>query len=82
MATGTISFLKNIIGCGRYDEFKYIAKRYIPIASIFLVVVFALTYFFYWSVLSWILNLITGTSLIFLLGGDGAGHLVPVLHLY
>lgn len=65
MATDTISFLKNIIGCDRYDEFRCIAIRYIPIASIFLIVVFALTYFFYWSVLSWILNLITGTSLIF-----------------
>jgi len=66
MATETTSFIKSILGTNTYAEFKGYAKKYIPIATIVLVILLVLTYFFHWGFLSSILNLITGTSLIFI----------------
>lgn len=66
MATETYTFLKNIIGRNIYNELKRDTKRYIPVATLVLVVVLVLTHFFHWKILSWILNLITGTSLVFI----------------
>ena len=66
MVTDTSSWLKKTIGQETYNNFKGVANRCIPIASIIIIAVIALTQFFYWEWLSWILNLITGTSLIFI----------------
>lgn len=66
METETYTFLKNIIGRNIYNELKRDAKQCIPVATVVLIVVLVLTYFFHWKILSWILNLITGTSLIFI----------------
>ena len=66
MTTETFSFIKDILGKNTYNEFKVYAKQYIPIATVVLIVVLALTYFFHWWLLSRILSIITGTSLIFI----------------
>lgn len=66
MATEKYSFIKEVMGRNTYEQSKEYAEKYIPLATIVLLIVLALTYFFHWGILSFILNLIFGTSLIFL----------------
>lgn len=61
-----MSFLKRIIGVDTYDEYKDKAKICIPYVTVILAFIFLLTFYFNWIVLSWILNLLSGTSIIFL----------------
>lgn len=65
MKIDNMSFLKKLIGRDAYDQGLDIAEVIIPIATVTLVIVFTLTFFVHWSILSAVLNLITGTSIIF-----------------
>lgn len=60
------SFIKDIMGHSTYEGCKECARRCIPIATIVLIIVYVLTNMFHWTILSFILNLTTGTSLVFL----------------
>lgn len=60
------SFLSNVVGRNTYDEFKGYAKRIIVIGTCVLVVILLLSLFFHWGFISSLLNLVTGTSLLFI----------------
>lgn len=66
MAIVKQSFISNLIGQDNYDGFKEIAKIIIAIGTCVLAILFLLTYFFHWGFLSSLLNLVTGTSLLFI----------------
>ena len=65
MAIVKQSFISNLIGQDNYNGFKEIAKIIIAIGTCALAILFLLTYFFHWGFLSTLLNLVTGTSLLF-----------------
>jgi len=60
------SYIKKLLGDRTYEEFRGYAKTYIPIATIILVVLLVLSKFVHWEIVSWLLNLALGTSLIFI----------------
>lgn len=60
------SFISYIIGRNTYDEFKRNAKIIIAIGTCILAIVILLSFFFHWGVISSLLNLVTGTSLLFI----------------
>lgn len=66
MAIVRQSFISNLIGRDTYDEFKEKAKIVIAIGTCILAVLLLLTNFFHWGFLSTLLNLVTGTSLLFI----------------
>lgn len=66
MATRSYSYIKKLIGSQNYEEFRGYAKKYIPIATIILVVLLVLSQFVHWGIVSWLLNLALGTSLFFI----------------
>lgn len=66
MATRSYSYIKKLIGSQNYEEFRGYAKKYIPIATIILVVLLVLSQFVHWGIVSWLLNLALGTSLLFI----------------
>lgn len=66
MAIVKQSFLSNIVGRNTYDEFKGYAKKIIAIGTCVLAVIFSLSFFFHWGFISSLLNLVTGTSLLFI----------------
>lgn len=66
MATRNYSYIKKLIGSQKYEEFRGYAKKYIPIATIILVVLLVLSQFAHWGIVSWLLNLALGTSLLFI----------------
>ncbi len=65
MALVKRSFLSNLIGSYTYEELKYYAKYILAIGTCVLVVLYLLSIFFHWSFISRLLNLTTGTSLLF-----------------
>lgn len=65
MEVSSISFLKRTLGIDVYNQGKDIARVAVPVATIILIIIYALTFIVHWSVLSAILNLVTGTSIIF-----------------
>lgn len=75
METVKHSFLSNLFGRNTYDGIKKYAIKIVPIGTIVLILLFVLTRFFYWSFLSYILSLVTGTSIFFI------GYAVCVLTL-
>ena len=60
------SFISNIIGRKTYDEFRDLAKIIIAIGTCVLTILLLLSVFFHWSLISSLLNLVTGTSLLFI----------------
>lgn len=66
MAIVKQSFLSNIIGRNTYDEFKGYAKKIIAIGTCVLAIIYLLSYFFHWGFISSLLNLVTGTSILFI----------------
>ncbi|MDD7405201.1 MAG: hypothetical protein PUG32_04885 [Bacteroidales bacterium] len=66
MAIVKQSFISNIVGRNSYDEFKGYAKIIIVIGTCILAIVLLLSFFFYWGLISSLLNLVTGTSLLFI----------------
>ena len=66
MATVKKSFLSNIIGKSLYDELKDYAKPIVLIGTVILVVLFLLSFFVHWKFVSRLLNLVSGTSLLFI----------------
>ena len=66
MATRSYSYIKKLIGSQNYEEFRGYAKKYIPIATIILVVLLVLSQFVHLGIVSWLLNLALGTSLFFI----------------
>ena len=65
MAIVKRSFLSDLIGKKSYDLLKDIAKPIVTIGSCILAVLFLLSLFVHWHFLSSLLNLFTGTSLVF-----------------
>lgn len=66
MVTENHSFIKDIIGRNTYDELKGYAREIIPLATVVLVVLWVLSIFVHWEVVSSLLSLTTGASLIFI----------------
>ena len=66
MAQEKRSFLSNLIGSNTYEELKYYAKFILAIGTCVLAVLYLLSIFFHWSFISRLLNLTTGTSLLFI----------------
>lgn len=58
--------MSNIVGRNTYDEFKGYAKKITGIGTCVLVVILLLSLFFHWGFISSLLNLVTGTSLLFI----------------
>lgn len=67
------SFLSNLFGRNAYDELKRYAKIVIAAGTCVLVVLFLLSFFFHQIFISRLLNLVTGTSLLF------GGYIVAVI---
>lgn len=65
MVIDSYSFLKKIIGRNAYNEIKEYARKIIPIATCILVALWGLSFIFHWGVISSLLDITTGTSLIF-----------------
>lgn len=65
MKVSYVSFLKRVIGVDTYNEGKDIARIAVPIATVILIIIYTLTFVVYWPILSAILNIITGNSIIF-----------------
>lgn len=65
MAIVKKSFLSNIVGRNTYDDFKGLAKPIIAIGTCVLAILYPLSIFFHWGFISGLLNLLTGTSLLF-----------------
>ncbi len=66
MVIDSYSPLKKIVGRQTYDEIKKYARKIIPIATCILVVLWVLSLIFHLGFISSLLNLTTGTSLIFI----------------
>ena len=66
MTIRSYSYIKKLLGDRTYEEFRGYAKTYIPIATIILVVLLVISQFVHWRIVSWLLNLALGTSLIFI----------------
>jgi len=66
MALVKKSFLSNMVG-NTYDEFKGYAKPIIAIGTCILAIIYPLSDFFHWGVISGLLNLFTGTSILFII---------------
>lgn len=66
MAIVKKSFLSSLMGRSLYDELKRYALIIIGIGSCILAVTFLLSLFFHWAFISRILNLVSGTSLLFI----------------
>ena len=70
MALVKKSFLSDLISRyligGEYEEIKNYAKKYLVIGTCVLVILYPLSIFFYWIFISRLLNLTTGTSLLFI----------------
>lgn len=66
MEIRSYSYIKKLLGDRTYENFSGYAKTYIPIATIILVVLFVLSQFVHWKIVSWLLNLTLGTSLLFI----------------
>jgi len=60
------SFLSNIIGENTYVQFTEYAKIIIAIGTCLLVIFVGLSLFFHSSIINWFLQLLTGTSLLFI----------------
>ena len=65
MAIVKKSFLSNLLGRSVYDDLKRYALIIIAAGSCSLAVLFLLSFFFHWVFISRLLNLVTGTSLLF-----------------
>ena len=66
MVIKSYSYIKRKLGDSTYEEFRGYAKTYVPISTIILVVLLVLSQFVHWDIVSWLLNLALGTSLIFI----------------
>lgn len=67
MATVKKSFISNLIGRDFYDGIKEYAKPIILIGTGILAILFLLSLFVHWTFISRLLNLVTGTSLLFII---------------
>lgn len=60
------SYIKKILGEDTYEDYRGYAKTYIPVATIILALLLVLSQFVHWGIVSWLLNLTLGTSLVFI----------------
>jgi len=60
------SFISNIISKSTYDQFLGYAKVIVAVGSCLLAICIGLSYFFHSSIINWFLQLLTGTSLLFI----------------
>lgn len=60
------SFLSNLFGKNTYAGLKSWAKIIVPTGTVILAVLFLLSKFVYWKIISSLLSLVTGTSLLFI----------------
>lgn len=61
-----ISFLSSLIGHDTYNKSKGFAKTVIPVYSFILIVLIIFTFFVHWKIMSYLLDLFLGASLIFM----------------
>lgn len=66
MKIKSYSYIRKILGDRTYEEFKGYAKTYIPVATIILVALLVLSQFVHWGIVTWLLDLALGTSLVFI----------------
>lgn len=66
MEIRSYSYIRKILGDRTYEEFRGYAKTYIPIATIILVVLLVLSQFVHLGIVNWLLNVVLGTSLVFI----------------
>lgn len=66
MAKVKQSFLSNLVGRDTYYDFKGYAKIIIAIGTCVLSIIFLLSFFVHWGFIRDLLNLVTGTSLLFI----------------
>lgn len=59
------SFISNIIGRNTYDEFKILSRLIVVFGTIIIIILYGLSSVYYSTIVSTLLNLTTGTSLIF-----------------
>lgn len=67
MLVASDSFIKRNIGENTYNDIKQKTRIWIPIASCILGIIILLSFFFHWEALSVIIDLTTGTSLLFII---------------
>ena len=67
MTTVKKSFLSHIIGKESYDAFKGYAKPIVLFGTIIVFFLFFLSILVHWRFVSWLLNLVSGTSILFLI---------------
>mgnify|MGYP006916115585 CR=1 FL=1 len=60
------SFLSNLVGSKSYDGFLEYAKPVVLIGSCVLIVLYTLSSFFHWEILSRLIDLTNGLSLLFI----------------
>jgi hypothetical protein len=60
------SFISNIISKSTYDQFLGYAKVIVAVGSCLLAICIGLSFFFHSSIINWFLQLLTGTSLLFI----------------
>lgn len=61
------SFLSNLLGRSTYDEFRCYARTITVIGACFLTIIYLLSFTFHWKFISILMNLFTGTSILFAL---------------
>lgn len=61
------SFLSEILGDVYYDNFKAYAKLIAPIGTGILLLLYSLSYFVHWDIVRILINLCTGSSLLFII---------------
>lgn len=60
------SFISNIIGRDTYDQFVAYAQIIVAVGTCLIALFIGLSYFFHSSIINWFLQLLTGTSLLFI----------------
>lgn len=60
------SFISNLIGRQNYEDWLEYAKPIVIIGSVILILLFVLSSYFHWTILSYLVNLTYGLSLLFI----------------
>ena len=66
MAIVKQSFLSNLIGENSYEKYSGLAMKIVGIGGFVLIPLFTLSQFFHAGIINYLLNLLTGTSLLFI----------------
>ena len=66
MASVKQSYISNLIGKNSYEEFRRMSGNIVVIGGLVLIIVFILSHFFHSGIINYLLQLTTGTSLLFI----------------